>query len=44
MHIDLQIAANVGAQENTDSEERESDEKHEIERQRKSVREELEKQ
>ena len=47
MHIDLQIAANVGAQENADSEERLLElmkEKHELERQRKSVREELEKQ
>lgn len=47
MHIDLQIAANVGAQENADSEVRLLDlmkEKHELERRRKSVREELEKQ
>ena len=47
MHIDLQIAANVSAQENADSEERLLElmkEKHELERQRKSVREELEKQ
>lgn len=47
MHIDLQIAANVSAQENVDSEERLLElmkEKHELERQRKSVREELEKQ
>ena len=47
MHIDLQIAANVGAQENADSEERLLElmkEKHELERLKKSVREELEKQ
>jgi len=47
MHIDLQIATNVSAQENADSEERLLElmkEKHELERQRKSVREELEKQ
>jgi hypothetical protein len=47
MHIDLQIAANVNAQENSDSEERLLElmkEKHELERQRKSVREEIEKQ
>lgn len=47
MHIDLQIAANVNAQENADSEERLLElmkEKHELERQRKSVREEIEKQ
>ena len=46
MHIDLQITANVNAQENADSEERLLElmkEKHELERQRKSVREELEK-
>ena len=47
MHIDLQITANVSAQENVDSEERLLElmkEKHELERRRKSVREELEKQ
>ncbi len=47
MHIDLQIAANVGAQENADSEERLLElmkEKHELERLKKIVREELEKQ
>lgn len=47
MHIDLQIAANVNAQENVDSEERLLElmkEKHELEKQKKSVREELEKQ
>ena len=47
MHIDLQITANVSAQENADSEERLLElmkEKHELERQKKSVREELEKQ
>ena len=47
MHIDLQITANVSAQENADSEGRLLElmkEKHELERQRKSVREELEKQ
>jgi len=47
MHIDLQIAENVNAQENTDSEERLLElmkEKHELEKQKKSVREELEKQ
>ncbi|MCK7525555.1 MAG: hypothetical protein MZV64_52080 [Ignavibacteriales bacterium] len=47
MHIDLQITANVNAQENADSEERLLElmkEKHELERQRKSVREEIEKQ
>lgn len=46
MHIDLQIAANVNAQENVDSEERLLElmkEKHELERQKKIVREELEK-
>jgi hypothetical protein len=43
----LQITANVSAQENADSEERLLElmkEKHELERKRKSVREELEKQ
>jgi hypothetical protein len=47
MHIDLQITANVNAQENADSEERLLElmkEKHELERQKKLVREELEKQ
>ena len=47
MHIDLQITANVNAQENADSEERLLElmkEKHELERLRKSVREEIEKQ
>ena len=47
MHIDLQITANVSAQENVDSEERLLElmkEKHELERRRKSVRDELEKQ
>jgi len=47
MHIDLQIAANVSAQENADSEERLLElmkEKHELERLKKIVREELEKQ
>jgi DNA primase len=47
MHIDLQIAENVNAQENADSEERLLQlmkEKHELEKQRKLVREELEKQ
>jgi hypothetical protein len=47
MQIDLQITSNVNAQENADSEERLLDlmkEKHELERQRKLVREELEKQ
>jgi DNA primase len=47
MHIDLQIAANVSAQENVDSEERLLElmkEKHELERQKKIMREELEKQ
>jgi DNA primase len=47
MHIDLQITANVSAQGNVDSEERLIElmkEKHELERRRKSVREELEKQ
>ena len=47
MHIDLQITANVSAQENADSEERLLElmkEKHELERSEKTVREELEKQ
>ncbi len=47
MHIDLQITSNVKAQENADSEERLLElmkEKHELERQRKSVRDDLEKQ
>jgi len=47
MHIDLQIAANVKAQENAESEKQLLElmkEKHELEKQRKSVREELEKQ
>ena len=46
MHIDLQIAANVSAQENADSEERLLElmkEKHELERLKKIAREELEK-
>ena len=47
MQIDIQIATNVSAQENTDSEERLLElmkEKHALEKQRKLVREELEKQ
>jgi DNA primase len=47
MHIDLQITANVSAQENADSEERLLElmkEKHELENQKKHIREELEKQ
>ncbi len=47
MQIDLHITANVNAQENADSEERLLElmkEKHEFERQKKLVREELEKQ
>ena len=47
MQIDLQIAANVNAQENADSEERLLElmkEKHELEKQRRLFREELEKQ
>lgn len=47
MHIDLQIAANVNAQENVDSEERLLElmkEKHELEKRKKTIREELEKQ
>ena len=47
MHIDLQITANVNAQENADSEERLLElmkEKHELENQKKHIREELEKQ
>src|SRR5574338_690089 len=46
MHIDLQIAANVNAQENVDSEERLLElmkEKHELEKRKKTIREELEK-
>lgn len=46
LQIDAQIAANVNAQENVDSEERLLElmkEKHELERQKKIVREELEK-
>ncbi|HEX7356620.1 MAG TPA: DNA primase [Ignavibacteriaceae bacterium] len=47
MHIDLQIAANVNAQESVDSEERLLElmkEKHELEKRKKTIREELEKQ
>jgi hypothetical protein len=47
MQIDLQIAENIKAQENADNETRQLElmkEQHELERQRKSVREELEKQ
>jgi DNA primase len=47
MHIDLQIAANVKAQENAESEKQLLElmkEKHELEKQRKSVREKIEKQ
>jgi len=47
MLIDLQITANVSAQENADSEERLLElmkEKHELERKKKLIREELEKQ
>ena len=47
MQIDLQIVANVSAQENADSEERLLElmkEKHELEKRRKLIREELEKQ
>ncbi len=47
MQIDLQIAGNVSAQENVEDEERLLElmkEKHELEKQRKSVRDELEKQ
>ena len=45
MQIDIQIAANVSAQENADSEEKLLElmkEKHELEKRRKSIREELE--
>ncbi len=47
MHIDLQIAENIRTQANTDDEQRQLElmkEQHELERQRKSVREEIEKQ
>ena len=47
MQIDLQITANVNAQENVDNEERLLElmkEKHDLEKRRKSIREELEKQ
>ena len=47
MQIDLQIATNVSAQENVEDEERLLElmkEKHELEKRRKSIREELEKQ
>lgn len=47
MHIDLQIAANVKAQENAESEKQLLElmkEKHELEKQKKLVREEIEKQ
>ena len=47
MQIDLQIAANVSAQENVEDEERLLElmkEKHELEKQKRSIREELEKQ
>ncbi|HCY76561.1 MAG TPA: DNA primase [Ignavibacteriales bacterium] len=47
MHIDLQIAENIRAQANTEDEQRQLElmkEQHELEKQRKSVREELEKQ
>ena len=46
MHIDFQIAANVNAQENADDEQRLIElmkEKHELEKRKKTVREELEK-
>ncbi|MBE0539678.1 MAG: DNA primase [Ignavibacterium sp.] len=47
IHIDLQIAENIRAQANTEDEQRQLElmkEQHELEKQRKSVREELEKQ
>lgn len=46
MHIDLQIAVNVNAQENADDEQRLIElmkEKHELERRKKNIREDLEK-
>ena len=46
MHIDLQIAANVNAQEHADDEQRLIElmkEKHELEKRKKTIREELEK-
>jgi DNA primase len=47
MHIDLQIASNIRAQENADDEQRQKElmkEQHELENRKKHIREELEKQ